>query len=259
MIQSLRNSISGINSLQTRIDAIADNIAGINTTAYKKEKVTFADLMYKKMSDSGRPVNSINQSPNSGAGIRPVAVMKDFSQGNLIATGRPTDLAINGNGFFKIILPDGETAYTRDGSFNINSYGELVTSDGYAVYPEIILPEDYTELIVQQDGKVYARMPDNTLEDLGEIKLFSFNNPAALMPLGKNLYSYHEAAGIEMEGMPGQDGFGLIEQKMIESSNVDLSLEMTNLIESQRAYQLNAKALSISDEMWSMANNLRKY
>lgn len=259
MIMSLRNSVSAINTLQTRIDAIADNIAGINTTAFKKEKVTFADLMYRKMSESGRPVHATGQQPYSGTGIRPISIAKVYTQGNLTDTGRETDLAINGRGFLKIILPEGETAYTRDGSLSINSNGELLTTDGYSVYPEIILPEDYVEFSIQQNGKVSAKMADDTVKELGEITLYNFVNPDALIPLGRNLYSYHEDAGIEEEGIPGQNGFGLLEHKKLESSNVDISVEMTDLIESQRAYQLNAKALSLSDELWSMANNLRKY
>ncbi|NTW05874.1 MAG: flagellar basal-body rod protein FlgG [Peptococcaceae bacterium] len=259
MILSLRNSASGINSLQARIDATASNIEGINTTAFKKERISFADLMYKKLTDSGRPVVPEQNSSVAGLGVRQLVMTRVSSQGNIIETDRKTDLAINGNGFFKILLPDGESVYTRNGSFNISSNGELVTSDGYLVYPEIILPENYSELTIQQDGKVKVRMPDSTIADVGEIPLYSFVNPDELRPLGKSLYASSMESGDEEEGIPGAAGFGLIEQSSLESSNVELSEEMTDLIESQRAFQLNSRALRVSDELWSMANNLRKY
>ncbi len=259
MLMSLRNSVSGINTMQARIDATADNIAGINTTAFKRERVSFADLMYKEMSESKRPVNPNSGPLSSGTGVRPVAVTKVHTQGTLLETGRDTDLAISGNGYFRVILPDGETAYTRNGAFRLSSEGELVTSDGYLLDPEIVLPEGYKELIIRQNGKVEAIMSDDTVNELGDIPLYKFVNPDALLPLGKSLYSMTDEAGIEEEGIPGQEGFGVIEQKKLESSNIDLSVEMLGLIESQRAYQVNSRALRVSDELWSMANNLRKY
>ncbi|MFZ5632048.1 MAG: flagellar basal-body rod protein FlgG [Bacillota bacterium] len=258
MIKSLKNSAAGINVQQARIDTTANNIAGVNTDGFKTEKPSFADLVYTRMAVSGRPVKASGAKPLHGAGSRQVGSFRNFEQGVLRETGRETDLAINGRGFFKILMPDGSAAYTRNGNFRLNADRELVTDDGYRFYPEITVPEGCQELMVDGNGRVRAREAGGQITDLLDITIYSFNNPEGLKPLGKNLYAATEAAGPEEEGVPGQEGFGAIVQRSLESSNVDLAVEMTELLESQRAYQMNARALRMSDEMWSLANNLRK-
>jgi flagellar basal-body rod protein FlgG len=258
MIKSLQNSVSGINTQQTRIDSIANNIAGVNSDAFKKERPSFSDLIYKKMSDAGRPVSAPPENILNGAGAREAVLLRDFEQGLVRETGRETDLAINGKGFFKVLRPDGSEAYTRCGNFKLNAERELVTEDGYRLYPETALPEGYQELLVGRNGKVTVREADGRSADLMDITIYNFVNPSGLEPLGRNLYAATSEAGTEEEGVPGQGGFGEIVQRSLESSNVDITVEMTEMLESQRAYQLNARALKVSDEMWSIANNLRK-
>lgn len=258
MIRSLQNSAAGINAQQSRIDTTANNIGGVNTDAYKSERPSFADLVYEKMADSGMPVKAPGKKPSHGSGTRQVAVLRHFDQGTLRETGRETDLAINGRGFFKIQMPDGSAFYTRSGNFNINADGELVTEDGYKLYPEVVLPEGSRELTVDKSGKVMARGADDNVQDLADITLYDFLNPGGLKPMGGNLFAATEEAGPESEGTPGQEGYGEVLQKNLESSNVDLAVEMTELLESQRAYQVNARALKTADDLWGMANNLRK-
>lgn len=258
MIRSLQNSAAGINTQQARIDTTASNIAGVNTDAYKREKPSFTDLVYEKMADSGRPVSAPGKKPLQGSGSRVAAVTRSQDQGVLRETGRETDLAINGRGFFKILMPDGSVSYTRNGNFKLNADRELVTGEGYKLYPEVTLPEEYQEMIVDKNGKFRVRGADGSVSELLDLTVYNFINPAGLKPLGRNLYAATEEAGPEEEGTPGQEGFGEIVQKSLESSNVDLTVEMTELLESQRAYQMNARALKMADEMWGMANNLRK-
>lgn len=258
MIRSLQNSAAGINAQQVRIDVTANNIVGVNVDSFKKQKASFADMVYSKMSDSGRPVAAKGEAPLSGSGSREVAIVRDFSQGFLRETGKETDMAINGPGFFRITMPDGSYAYTRSGNFGLSSDGRLITEDGYSLDPEITVPGGCKELMVDRNGKVSAVNSDGSTSDLGNINLYRFTNPGGLESLGKNLYTATDAAGTEEEGVPGRDGFGEIVQKSLESSNVDLAVEMTGLMEAQRIYQLNARALSTANEMWGIANNLRK-
>lgn len=259
MIRSLKNSAAGINAQQNRIDVTANNIAGVNTDGYRAERASFADLVYTKMSGSGRPVKDSGIKPLSGSGARQVAAFRNFEkQGMLRETGRETDLAINGRGFFKVTLPDGTAAYTRNGNFRLNAERELVTDDGHKFYPDITLPDGAVEVTVDKNGRVSVKDDRGQVTDITDITIYAFTNPEALLPLGRNLYAAVEAAGPEEEGVPGQEGFGEIIQKSLESSNVDLTVEMTELVESQRAYQINARALRLSDELWGLANNLRK-
>jgi flagellar basal-body rod protein FlgG len=260
MIKSLQNSVSGINAQQSRIDTTAGNIAGVNVDAYKRQGASFADLVYGKLAEGGRPVVAAKpgEKPLHGSGTIMVAGNRDFDQGVIRQTDKNTDLAIEGKGFFKIEMPDGSTAYTRNGVFHKDSGGRIVTDQGYALYPEIVLPEGSQELVIARNGSVTAQMSDGSQTELGVISLYKFVNPDGLKSLGDNLYATTGAEGDEEEGTPGQDGFGEIIQGALESSNVDLAVEMTDLLEAQRIYQLNARALRTSDEMWGIANNLRK-
>ncbi|MFZ5644580.1 MAG: flagellar basal-body rod protein FlgG [Bacillota bacterium] len=259
MIKSLQNSASGINSQQARIDTTSNNITGVNVDSYKSQKSSFSDLIYAKMAEGGRPVAAKpGEKPLHGAGSRQVAITRNFDQGPIRETGRETDLAISGKGFFKIQMADGGIAYTRNGVFSLNANGEIVNDEGYKLYPEIVLPEGSSDFIVDKDGRASVRTAGGSVSELGTITLYSFVNTGGLKSLGKNLYATTGLEGPEEEGNPGQNGFGEIIQGALESSNVDLTVEMTDLLESQRIYQLNARALKTSDEMWGMANNLRK-
>lgn len=243
---------------QARLDTTADNLSGANTDGYKSQKASFVDLLYAKMSESGKPVLPQADKPDLGTGTREILKIRNFEQGDIRETGRETDLALRGKGFFKIILPDGREAYTRSGNFKLNAERALVTEDGYSLYPDIVLPEGSQEMLVDRDGKVRVRDAAGSITELAELTVYNFANPNGLEFLGKNLYAATEAAGPEEEGAPGQEGFAEIIQKNLEASNVDITSEMTSMIESQRNYQLNARALRMADEMWGIANNLRK-
>lgn len=258
MIRSLQNSAAGINAQQARLDTTAGNLSGVNADGFKGQKTSFVDLLYSKLSESGKPVLPQADRPDIGSGSREILTVRLFDQGDIRETGRETDLAISGKGFFKITLPDGSQAFTRTGIFKIDAERALVTEDGYRIYPEIILPEGSQELLVGRDGQVRVRDAGGNINDLGELTLSNFVNPGGLEFIGKNLFAATEISGPEEEGAPGQGGFGEIIQKSLESSNVDITAEMTSMLESQRNYQLNARALRMTDEMWGLANNLRK-
>ncbi|MCL5056909.1 MAG: flagellar basal-body rod protein FlgG [Actinobacteria bacterium] len=259
MIRSLKNSASGINAQQARIDNTSNNIAGANVDAFKSQRSSFADLVYAKLAEGGRPVVARpGEKPLYGSGARMVANNRDFEQGPIRQTDKKTDLAIDGKGFFKIEMPDGSTAYSRNGNFSLDAGGKIVNDQGCTLYPEITLPGGSHEMIIESNGSVKAKMEDGSVSDLGTITLYKFVNPNGLKSLGNNLYAATGAEGPEEEGTPGKEGFGVVIQGALESSNVDLAVEMTDLLESQRIYQLNARALRTSDEMWGMANNLRK-
>lgn len=258
MIRSLKNSAAGINTQQIRMDTVAGNIAAVNTDAFKSQKTAFADLLYTKISGSGRPVAISGEKSLHGAGSRGAAFFLDFGQGVIRQTGKETDLAINGGGFFKVLLNDDSVGYTRNGNFKINAVRELITDDGYRLYPEIVLPEGSKDLLVDRNGKVTAMEMDGTVTELQDITIYNFVNPNGLIPLGKGIFSASDGAGPEEEGIPGEGQFGVIIQKSLEASNVDMTVQMTELLESQRSYQVNARALRLSDELWGMANNLRK-
>lgn len=258
MIRSLKNSAAGINSQQMRMDTVAGNIASINTDAFKSQRTAFADLLYTKISGAGRPVAISGEKSLHGTGSRGAAIYRNFGQGAIRQTGRETDLAINGSGFFKILLSDDSVGYTRNGNFKINAFGELITDDGYRLYSEIVLPEGSKDISVDRNGKVTVRETDGTVTELQDITLYNFINPNGLTSLGKGIFFASDVAGPEEEGSPGEGQFGELIQKSLEVSNVDMTVEMTELMESQRSYQVNARALRLSDELWGMANNLRK-
>lgn len=259
MIKSLQNSASGINAQQARIDITAGNIAGVNVDGYKSQGSSFTDMIYAKLAEGGRPVVAPKgEKPLQGSGTRMVASNRNFEQGIIRQTDKKTDLAIDGQGFFKIEMPDGSEAYTRNGNFHLDAEGKMVNDQGYALYPGIVVPEGSREIIIGKNGSVKAELTEGGREDLGNITLYRFVNPNGLESAGDNIYVATGAEGAEEEGTPGQNGFGEIVQGALESSNVDLAVEMTDLLEAQRIYQLNARALRTSDEMWGMVNNLRK-
>lgn len=262
--RALRTAASGMYAQELNIEVISNNIANINTTGYKKNKAEFQDLMYQQVSVN--PVNSatpgINTNPSDsiqvGNGVEPTSTAKIFTQGDITATNNQMDLAIQGDGFFQVRKDDGTYAYTRDGSFKVNSEGKIVTSSGYVVDPELSLDENAVGLSVGKDGTVSVQEAGGNSYVLGNIELARFMNPGGLKALGNNLYAQTESSGTPIIGTPGKDGFGEINQGYLESSNVDIVEEMISMIAAQRAYEINSKTVQTVQDMMQMANNLKR-
>ena len=245
---------------QENIDVISNNIANVNTTGYKKMRASFQDLIYQTVEQPGVPTSDTSQNPTGkqiGLGTRIAGTYGIFTQGNLIKTDRQLDIAIEGDGFFKIVLPDGTEAYTRDGNFKLDKDGRIVTGMGYPLSPQITIPPNAVQISISPDGKVVAIMDDNTTTELGRITLVKFINPAGLKRIGNNLYVKTDASGDPIEANPGTQGLGILRQGFLEASNVDIVEEMINLITAQRAYEFNAKAIRAGDEMLGTVANLR--
>lgn len=262
MMRSLWTAASGMTGQQFNIDTIANNLANVNTTGFKKSRVDFQDLLYHTMRYAGAPVTDGAQIPTGiqmGHGVRPVATQKVFTQGTFRQTDNPFDLVIENDGFFQVLLPDGDIAYTRDGAFKKDGSGRLVTSDGFFLEPEIIIPEDALAVTIGADGTVSVTVPgDSDPQYVGQIELARFVNPAGLQSWGRNLYLTTASSGQPVVGTAGLDGFGMITQGWLEMSNVQVVEEMVNMITSQRAYEVNSKAIQASDDMLQTANNLRR-
>ena len=262
MIRSLWTSATGMQAQALNLDVIANNLANVNTAGFKKSRAEFQDLLYETLRPAGTSSSQDTQVPTGiqiGHGTRPSTVLKIFSQGSMENTKNELDLAIEGDGFFQIILPNGETAYTRDGSFKLDSDGLIVNSDGFALEPEISIPSDALSISVGIDGTVSVlQAGDSTPSEIGTIELARFVNPAGLISTGRNLYITSEASGDEMTGTPGEDGLGSIAQGFLEMSNVSVVDEMVSMITAQRAYEVNSKSIQTADEMLQMANNIKR-
>lgn len=263
MIRALFTSATGMIAQQMNIDTIANNLANVNTTGFKKSRVNFQDLIYETIKPAGSETASGTTIPEGiqiGHGVRPSAIAKLFTPGNFIQTGNPLDLVIEGNGFFQIQLPDGSTAYTRDGAFKINAEGTVLTADGYPLLPNIAIPTDYEQISVGSDGTVSVKIPGNAApQAVGTIQLVRFPNPSGLdARLGRNLLLETQASGTPTQGAPGIDGLGTIESGFLENSNVQVVEEILNLIIAQRAYEANSKVIQASDEMLQTANNVKR-
>lgn len=263
MIRSLFTAATGMAAQQMNIDVISNNLANVNTSGFKKSRVDFEDMLYQTLRTPGTTEGQGAKVPAGlqvGLGTRAVGTLKIFTAGELKTTENPLDLAIQGDGFFQIQLPSGETAYTRDGTFKQDAQGRVVNSDGYALMPEITIPKEGTNLTIGADGTVEVTMPGQTdPQVLGNIQVAKFVNPAGLMNLGKNLYSTSGgAAGDPVVDTPGLNGTGTLSSRTIEMSNVQVVDEMVNMITAQRAYEVNSKAIQTSDEMLSIANNIRR-
>jgi len=260
MIRSLYTAATGMLAQQTEIDVVSNNIANVNTIGYKKQRAEFADLFYQTMEYAGTSTSSTTESPTGisvGLGVRPVAVTKIFTQGNFKETHNNLDLAIQGDGFFQIQLPDGRIGYTRDGAFKLDANGDLVTSEGYKLIPNITLPPDTVQVSIGTDGTVSILEAGQTqMQQIGQIQIAKFINPAGLHSLGSNLYINTSASGSPIVGTPGQNGLGQIRQGFLEMSNVQLVNQMTDLITAQRAYDAASKAIVTSDQMLRTVNNL---
>ncbi len=262
MIRALWTSATGMMSQQLNTDVIANNLANVNTTGFKRGRADFQDLLYQTVRPAGTSNTAGAQIPvgiQVGHGSRPIAIQKMFTQGDYQETGNPLDLVIEGDGFFQIMMPDGSIAYTRAGSFKQDSQGRIVTSDGFMMKDQITIPQEAQDIAITSDGAVQALLPgQSTHQQLGVIELARFSNPAGLSSIGRNLYLSTAASGQAMTGTPGTNGFGTILQRSLEMSNVQVVEEMVNLIVAQRAYEINSKAIQTADEMLGIANNLRR-
>jgi flagellar basal-body rod protein FlgG len=253
MMRSLWISKTGMEGQQTKLDAIANNLANVSTNGFKRAGVVFEDLMYQNLRQSGAASSEQSQLPTGlqlGLGVRTAATARNFSQGNLAQTGGQYDLAIEGQGFFQVQMPDGTTAYTRDGAFQVGNTGQLVTSAGYTVQPGITVPVGARSVAVAKDGVVSVTLPGQAEpQRVGQLQLAQFVNPAGLDPLGGNLYAETASSGTPNTGAPGSSGMGGIKQGYIEGSNVNVVEELVSMITTQRAYEMNSKAIQTSDQM----------
>ncbi|WP_199500076.1 flagellar basal-body rod protein FlgG [Helicobacter pylori] len=262
MLRSLYSATSGMLAQQTHIDTTSNNIANVNTTGFKKSRADFNDLFYQAMQYAGTNTSNTTLSPDGmevGLGVRPSAITKMFSQGSPKETENNLDVAITGKGFFQVQLPDGTTAYTRSGNFKLDEQGNLVTSEGYLLIPQITLPEDTTQVNIGVDGTVSVTQGLQTTSNvIGQITLANFVNPAGLHSMGDNLFSITNASGEAIVGNPDSQGLGKLRQGFLELSNVRLVEEMTDLITAQRAYESNSKSIQTADAMLQTVNSLKR-
>ncbi|MGN8466396.1 flagellar basal-body rod protein FlgG [Helicobacter pylori] len=262
MLRSLYSATSGMLAQQTHIDTTSNNIANVNTTGFKKSRADFNDLFYQAMQYAGTNTSNTTLSPDGmevGLGVRPSAITKMFSQGSPKETENNLDIAITGKGFFQVQLPDGTTAYTRSGNFKLDEQGNLVTSEGYLLIPQITLPEDTTQVNIGVDGTVSVTQGLQTTSNvIGQITLANFVNPAGLHSMGDNLFSITNASGDVIVGNPDSQGLGKLRQGFLELSNVRLVEEMTDLITAQRAYEANSKSIQTADAMLQTVNSLKR-
>jgi flagellar basal-body rod protein FlgG len=244
------------------LDVISNNLANVNTSGFKKSRAEFQDLLYETLRPAGTSSSQDTEVPTGiqlGHGTRPSTVLKIFTQGDMENTQNELDLAIEGDGFFQIILPNGETGFTRDGAFKLDRDGRIVNSDGFALEPEIAIPTDAVSITVGMDGTVSVlQAGDSVPSEIGTIELARFVNPAGLISVGKNLFTPSEASGDEITGTAGEDGLGTLAQGFLEMSNVSVVDEMVNMITAQRAYETNSKAIQTADDMLQIANNIKR-
>jgi flagellar basal-body rod protein FlgG len=253
MIRSLWIAKTGMEGQQTKLDAIAHNLANVGTSGFKRGGVVFEDLMYQQVRQPGAATSEQSQLPTGlqlGLGVRAAATTRNFSQGTLNQTTNNFDLAIEGSGFFQIQMPDGTTGYTRDGSFQVDANGQLVTAAGYAVQPGITIPANARSVTIGRDGTVGVLLPGQAAPtQVGQVQLASFINPAGLESLGGNLFAETAASGTPNGGAPGANGLGGLRQGFLEGSNVNVVEELVTMIATQRAYEMNSKAIQSSDQM----------
>lgn len=260
MIRSLWIAKTGLNAQQTNIDVIANNLANVSTNGFKKSRAVFEDLLYQVIRQPGAQSSQQTQISNGlqlGSGVQPVSTARIFTQGNLQFTQNSLDLAINGNGFFQILLPDGTTGYTRSGSFQKDNQGNIVTPEGYPLQPNITIPETALSITVGKDGVVTVTEQGNPAPvQLGTIQVATFINPGGLLSIGSNLFLETGSSGAPTPNTPGLNGAGKLDQNYVETSNVDVAEELVSMIEAQRAYELNSKVVSTSDQMLARLTQL---
>ncbi|MDJ0813880.1 MAG: flagellar basal-body rod protein FlgG [Woeseiaceae bacterium] len=259
MTQALWIAKTGLDAQQTRMAVISNNLANVNTTGFKQGRAVFEDLLYQNVRQPGGSSSQDTILPTGmtlGTGVRVVATEKLFTQGSVMNTENALDVAINGRGFFQVLKPDGEMAYTRDGAFKINDQGEIVTSSGYLVQPGVSIPDGAQTITIGVDGIVSVRLAGQTQpSQVGSIEIADFINVAGLQPIGENLYIETASSGPVQSGTPGLTGLGTLAQGNLEGSNVNVVAELVNMIETQRAYEMNSKAISTNDQMMQYLNN----
>jgi len=260
MMRALSTSASGMRAQQIYVDTIAHNLANVNTTGFKRGRVEFQDLLYQVVQPNAAQSASSDVKPiQVGHGVRLADIRQIFTQGSTQVTDNALDMAINGDGFFRVELPDGTYAYTRDGSFALDSEGQVITSGGLTLSPGFELPDGTTEVAVGSEGEFKVKVAgEEDVRELGSIDLYRFANPAGLKAVGSNLFIPTEASGEAQEGTAGRDGFGGIESGILETSNVSVVEEMIRLIEAQRAYELNSKSIQTSEDMLTVAGQLKR-
>ncbi len=259
MNQALWVGKTGLDAQQTRLSVISNNLANVSTTGFKQSRAVFEDLLYQNQRQVGGQTSEDTRLPSGlmlGTGTRVVATEKIHTQGNIETTGNGMDVAIDGKGYFPVLLPDGTQAYSRDGSFMVSDQGQLVTASGYTLQPGITLPQTTQSVTIGTDGIVSAQLSgQSTLTNLGNIQIANFINPTGLQAIGENLYIESAASGTAQEGTPGQSGLGRLRQGSLESSNVNIVEEMVGMIETQRAYEMNSKVIATADGMLQYLNN----
>jgi flagellar basal-body rod protein FlgG len=252
-MRSLFVAATGLEAEQTKMDVIANNLANVNTTGFKQSRAVFQDLLYQNLRQPGAQSSQTTQYPSGlqlGTGVRPVATERLMTQGNLTQTGNSLDVAINGQGFFQIMQPDGTIAYSRDGTFQLNNQGQVVTSNGYLLQPPITIPPNAQSITIGSDGTVSVVLPNQAQpQQVGTIQLANFINPTGLQSIGDNLYLQTGSSGAPQTGQPTLNGLGAVQQGYLESSNVNVVSELVDMISTQRAYEINSKAVSASDSM----------
>jgi len=253
MIRSLWIAKTGLDAQQTQLDVVSNNLANTSTTGFKRARAAFEDLLYQTVRQPGASTSQQTQLPTGlqiGTGVRAVGTPRIFDQGSLTQTGNQFDLAINGHGFLQILLPDGTTGYTRDGSLHIDATGQIVNNSGFPLQPAITIPATAQNVTIGQDGTVTATIPGQaTPQSVGTIQLATFINPAGLDSKGQNLFAETAASGTPTAGAPGANGLGTLQQGYLETSNVNVVEELVNMIATQRAYEMNSKAITASDQM----------
>ncbi|MEE8320246.1 MAG: flagellar basal-body rod protein FlgG [Gammaproteobacteria bacterium] len=257
--ESLWISKTGLDAQQKQIAVIANNLANVSTIGFKRGRAVFNDLLYQTVRQPGANSSQNTELPSGfmlGTGVRTVATEKIYSQGSVIQTDNPFDVAISGKGFFEILLPDGSTAYTRDGAFQVNANGEVVTASGFLLQPAITVPASVDSMTIANDGTVTVLLTGSpTPTQIGTLQVTDFINPTGLQPIGNNLAKETAASGSPQSGTPGMSGLGTLIQGSLESSNVNVVEELVNMIEAQRAYEMNSKAIATTDQMLQYANN----
>ena len=253
MIRSLWVAKTGLEAQQTNVDVISNNLANVSTNGFKRQRPVFEDLLYQTLRQPGAQSTQQTQGPSGlqlGTGVRPVATARIFTTGNLQNTGNPLDLAVNGNGFFQVTLPDGSVSYTRDGAFQLDNQGQVVTSNGYPLQPTITIPPNAVSITVGSDGTVSVLAAGATAPtQVGQIQLANFINPAGLQARGENLFLETAASGTAQTNVPGTNGLGALNQGFVETSNVNVTEELVNLITAQRAFEINSRSIQSSDQM----------
>ncbi|HVY08463.1 MAG TPA: flagellar basal-body rod protein FlgG [Burkholderiales bacterium] len=260
MIRSLWIAKTGLEAQQTQMDVIAHNLANVSTNGFKRQRAVFEDLLYQTLRQPGAQSSQQTEVPSGlqiGTGVQPVATERVFTQGNIQQTGNSLDVAIQGDGFFQVLLPDGTTAYTRDGAFQLNSQSQLVTSSGYQIQPAITLPANVVSITIAKDGVVsVTQAGSSTPTQIGQMQLATFVNVGGLQSRGENLYLETASSGPPQPNTPGANGAGFLNQTYVETSNVNVAEELVNMIQTQRAYEINSKAIQTSDQMLARLTQL---